>query len=465
MTRLVLVAWFVLLPSLVVAESVTPSIGYTGAPADHGGANCSTCHNSYGPANSATSGSLTVTVGNGGGGYVPSVGQLIRIVVQNPSASTWGFQITIRPENDESVSAGTFSIPSTTLPEQVACDDGTQYGSPPPCGGNILRQFAEHHNAPHGGTGESYEFDVDWVPPAQENGRLHVYVAAVAGNGDGGPQGDYVYTNVQTLTNQGTCNLTGTPVFQSLVNGASFQPGFSSGSMVTIYGSGFETSGYTRTAGPGDYVNGAYPTQLGCVGVEVAGPGIAQPEQIPIAYVSEGQINAQMPNFTGTGPVTVTVTLNPASTSGVNSAIAMLQTLQPFAPAFFTFQNSNSIAAEIANTYTIVAEPSVVAGGSPAAPGDVVSLYGTGFGAVSPAVTAGTLDTGIATLTNSITVTIGGVTVPSQDVLYAGLSPGSISGLYQFNVMIPSSVPSGNEPVVITIGGVETQSSVTIPIQ
>jgi uncharacterized protein (TIGR03437 family) len=465
MARLTLLPLFVLLPAVVVAESLTPSIGYTGAPADHSGANCSTCHNTYGPANSATSGSLTVTVGNGGGGYVPSVAQLIRIVVQNPSASKWGFQITIRSEDEESVSAGTFAIPTTTLPEQVVCDDGTQYGSPAPCGGSILRQFAEHYKAPMGDMGAAYEFDVDWTPPPQELGRLHVYVAAVAANGDGTPYGDYVYTNVQTLSNQGTCNLTGTPVFQSLVNGASFQPGFSSGAMVTIFGSGFETSGFTRTAGPGDYVNGAYPNELGCVGVEVTGPGIEQPVQIPIAYVSEGQINAQMPELTGTGAVMVTVVLNPGSPSGVNAAPATLQTLQAFAPAFFTFQNSSSIAAEDAHTYAIIADPSVVAGGVAAQPGEVISLYGTGFGAVTPSVPVGTLATGAAKLAGSITVSIGGVAVPAQDIQYAGLSPGSISGLYQFNVVIPAGVPSGDEPVVISIGGVETQAGATLPIQ
>ena len=68
------------------------------------------------------------------------------------------------------------------------------------------------------------------------------------------------------LSNVGACTLVGTPVFQNVVNGASFQPGFSSGSMVSIFGSGFQTSGRQRTAGLGDYVNGAFPTELGCVG-------------------------------------------------------------------------------------------------------------------------------------------------------------------------------------------------------
>jgi uncharacterized protein (TIGR03437 family) len=60
---------------------------------------------------------------------------------------------------------------------------------------------------------------------------------------------------------------------------------------------------------------------------------------------------------------------------------------------------------------------------------------------------------------------IGGVTLIPQDVLYSGLSPNSISGLYQFNVRVPASAPDGDVPVSITIGGFTTQSGTTIPVQ
>jgi uncharacterized protein (TIGR03437 family) len=461
MTRLASVALLLIMPAALFAESKTPSIGYTGAPTDHGGQNCSTCHSGL-PLNDP-SGSLQVTFSNGTG-YVPNVQQTIHIVVQHPASSMWGFQITIREQSNETLSSGTFAIPDPTLPEQVVCNDGSQYGSPAPCVNTIPSQFAEHHNAPRGVGGTAYEFDVLWTPPSQEIGRLQVYVAAVAANDDGTPSGDYVYTYTQPLPNVGTCSLEVQPNFQSIVNGASFQPGFSSGSMVTIFGTGFQTSGRQRTAGLGDYVNGAYPTELGCVSVEVTGPGLADPVQLPIAYASFGQINAQMPQFSGTGTVMLTVTVNPGS-NGVNSAVATINTLQPFAPAFFLFPNSMSIAAEEAGTYSIVADSSVVAGASPAKPGDVVSLYGTGFGDVNPPVAAGLLATGMATLTNPFTVTIGGETLDPSDILYAGLSPGSISGLYQFNVRIPSTTPSGEVPVTISIGSVQTQSGATIPIQ
>jgi uncharacterized protein (TIGR03437 family) len=459
MTRLAPVALLGLIPAMALAESVTPSIGYTGAPSDHGGQNCSSCHT--GLRVNDPSGSLKVTVGD----YVPSVQQVISIVVRHPGAARWGFQITIREQSGESLSAGTFALVNSTSPAQVACDDGSQYGSPGPCGSNIERQFAEHLNAPRGDAGAPYEFDVLWTPPEQEIGRLQVYAAAVAANGDGTPEGDYVYTFTQTLNNAGHCALSGVPNFNKIANGASFLPGFSSGSMVSIFGTGFETSGRQRTAGLGDYVNGAYPTELGCVAVEVDGPGLAQPVPLPIAFVNPGQINAQMPEFTGIGSVSLTVTINPGEPNGVNSAVATLNSLQPFAPAFFVFPNSTSIAAEQAETGALVAESSVVAGASPAKPGDIVSLFGTGFGDTSPFVPAGQLDSGIASLTNPIEVTIGGAQLAPSDVLYAGLSPGSISGLYQFNVRIPAGTPSGNIPVTISIGGVETQAGATIPIQ
>ena len=62
-------------------------------------------------------------------------------------------------------------------------------------------------------------------------------------------------------------------------------------------------------------------------------------------------------------------------------------------------------------------------------------------------------------------MTIGGVPVPAADVSYVGLVPQSISGLYQVNVRIPAFVPDGDQPVVITVGGVPSPSTATLPIK
>ena len=46
-----------------------------------------------------------------------------------------------------------FRVTDSSQPEQVVCDDGSQFGSPAPCNGLILRQFAEQLNAPMGDAG------------------------------------------------------------------------------------------------------------------------------------------------------------------------------------------------------------------------------------------------------------------------------------------------------------------------
>lgn len=460
MTRLKLTALAFLIPAALLAESGTPSIGYTGAPADHGGQDCSTCHNSYGPANSNPAGSVQVMVND----YAPNATQLIRIIVQDAQASRWGFQMTIRGQSTPNASAGTLALASPPGPVQIVCDDGTQYGSATGCTNTPLRTFAEHFKAPTT-IGSSYEFDVNWTPPPQEIGRIEVYVAAVGANGDGTPAGDHVYTALKTLQNIGKCDYTTVPTLNAVLNAASFQTSVSPLAMVSITGENFQLSGYTRTAGLGDYVNNAYPTELSCVSVQAQGPGGGSPVLLPITYVDSSQINAQLPASVGTGPVTLTVLMNPGDTNELESPTATLNPIPAFAPAFFLFPKSMNIAAEEAVTGTIVADSSVVAGASSAHAGDIVSLFGTGFGGTNPSVPAGQMASGIATLTSPITVTIGNTTLASSDVLYAGLSPGSIGGLYQFNVRIPANTPSGEAPVTISIGGFQTQAGVTIPIQ
>ncbi|MGP0075987.1 MAG: choice-of-anchor V domain-containing protein [Bryobacteraceae bacterium] len=459
MTRLASVTLLLLMPAAVFAETISPSIGYTGAPADHNGQNCSACHTGN-PLNDS-SGSLQVMVSD----YTAYSTQLIRILIQNANAERFGFQITIRALDTPSASAGTFSLATPPGPVQIVCDDGTQYGSTSGCTNTPLRLFAEHHNAPGGAATKPFEFDVNWTPPAEEVGRIAVYVAAVAANGDNTPLGDYVYTSVTILNNVGACDDTDVPAITTVVNGASFQSQVSSLAMVTLNGSNFHLSGFPRTAGPGDYVGNAYPTELGCISIQAGGPDLANPVLLPIAYVDTYQINAQMPEFMGAGPLTLSVIANPGEPNQLKSPVATLSSIPPFAPAFFLLPKSTSIAAEEAETGAIVADASVVPGASPAKPGDIVALFGTGFGDTNPLVAAGQMASGVARLTNSITVTIGGTTLDASDVLYAGLSPGSISGLYQINVRIPSTAPSGDVPVTISIGGIETQSGATIPIQ
>ena len=96
----------------------------------------------------------------------------------------------------------------------------------------------------------------------------------------------------------------------------------------------------------------------------------------------------------------------------------------------------------------------------PAKPGEIVTLYGTGFGAVTPAVGSGQLAQGETTLVLPLEILIGQAPATKQ---YSGLSPGSV-GLYQFNVVIPDGV-TGTLPVTFTLGGVPGTQTLSIAVQ
>ncbi|MGH9783559.1 MAG: hypothetical protein ACRD88_05185 [Terriglobia bacterium] len=252
------------------------------------------------------------------------------------------------------------------------------------------------------------------------------------------------------------CALTGTPAITGVVNSGSFQAAVAPNSIVTIFGSGFAPQGTSRAVGRLGINETRYPTELACVAVEVAGV------RAPVTFVNPTQLNAQLPSLTITGPVEVRVILNPGRPNEIRS-VALAVPIQERAPAVFTFSGS-SIAAQHSD-YVPVADPAVIATGRPARPGDLIILYGTGFGLTVPAFQAGEITDRTALLRDPVTVNIGGVSVRPEDVLYAGLAPGSISGLYQFNVRIPATVRLGDLPVVIVVGGARTQMGVTIPVR
>jgi uncharacterized protein (TIGR03437 family) len=92
-------------------------------------------------------------------------------------------------------------------------------------------------------------------------------------------------------------------------------------------------------------------------------------------------------------------------------------------------------------------------------PGQIITLYGIGFGALNPAIPAGQIATAANPLATAVTVTIGGV---NATVDYAGASVGSV-GLYQFNVTVPN-VGTGNQPVVVTLGGTAVNPSLLLTV-
>ncbi len=325
-----------------------------------------------------------------------------------------------------------------------------------PCGGG--REFATHSSISNrSGTTGGVEWDIEWTPPANEVGEITLFVAANAADGNSANSNDRIYTTAVKLAAEGACNLAQRPTLRSLANGASFVTTLAPNTLASVFGMDFEVAGRTRQAGTGDFVNGAFPQQLACVAVEIAG------RRAPVTYVQTDQINFQVPSLTQTGPVPVVIILNPGRPNELRSDQGMV-TVAQYSPAWFTF-SGRSIAATTADG-RIVADPAVVTGGVAARRGDIVTLYGTGFGFTEPVYQAGEIPGGIARVRDPITITVGGTMLAASDILYAGLAPGLISGLYQFNIRIPMGVSPGVVPVVATMGGVSTQTAGGgIPVQ
>jgi len=96
---------------------------------------------------------------------------------------------------------------------------------------------------------------------------------------------------------------------------------------------------------------------------------------------------------------------------------------------------------------------SIITAAAPAKPGQIISLYGTGFGATTPTMAAGALVQTVAPLSNPVIVNIGGATA---SVSWGGLSG---AGLYQFNLEVPK-LADGDYEVIAHIANLQSPTGV-----
>lgn len=274
--------------------------------------------------------------------------------------------------------------------------------------------------------------------------------ALQAGNGGSGGDANAVYFTAGIPgPDNGNHGLLGrlqsAPVVSAtnVVNGASYQPAIAPNTWVTITGANL--SGTERLWNNGDFVNGALPTDVDSVGVTVNGT------YAYVEYVSPTQLNVLMPVSLASGQAQVQ-TFN----FGLASAVVNVQ-VQDVAPAFFLQPDGKHIAATHADGSLIA--PAGTARASPAAPGETIVLYGTGFGVTNPATPEGMLITTALPLATTPTITIGST---AAQVAFAGLT---YAGLYQINVTVPASTASGDVPVVALVGSTASPSGAAIAVE
>ena len=223
-----------------------------------------------------------------------------------------------------------------------------------------------------------------------------------------------------------------------MVNAASGAAGVAPGAWISIYGSNLAAA--TRTMSASDLVDNTMPQSLGGVSVQIDGKA-AYPY-----YVSPSQINVLSPSDSAAGSVPVSVT----TSAGTSAAVTAV--MQAILPGWFT--QSSYVRAVRASDGTIIDGTSTAA-----RPGDLLELYGTGFGPTETAVAAGLVFSGAYPVSNAVTVTIGGM---DAVVSFAGLVG---PGLYQVNAVVPAGLPDGDYAVIATCGGVSTQSTAMLKIK
>ena len=170
---------------------------------------------------------------------------------------------------------------------------------------------------------------------------------------------------------------------------------------------------------------------------------------VPIFYATPTQLGIQLPtDLTGTS-ATIQVNVN-----GQPSATRTIS-VDAFSPGIFSFSADGRGPGAITHN-----DPAgtPVSASNPALPGEIIVIYATGLGQVTPAVLTGALASGTVTTVTRATVTIDGL---PAEVQFSGLS-GCCVGVNQINVVVPSNVRVANDvSVTLSIGGKQS-NTVTI---
>jgi uncharacterized protein (TIGR03437 family) len=218
-------------------------------------------------------------------------------------------------------------------------------------------------------------------------------------------------------------------VIYGVTDAASYAPRVTPGELASIFGANLADS--TQQA-PG------FPLPHTMAGATA----FINQASVPLLYVSETQVNFQVPNGLAAGTANMYVTRD-----GGQSAIFQI-TVVSAGPGIFQDTSNHAIAQN--------PDYSTNSSTNPVASGAVLVVYLTGQGPLDNAVPDGTAtpNSPLSSATGTATATIGGT---SATVQFLGLTPGFV-GLAQANILIPP-LATADYPLVITVGGYVSASA------
>lgn len=278
--------------------------------------------------------------------------------------------------------------------------------------------------------------------------------AVVAGNSSGGngfgravplPESKTQWNYITKVGMEGTAPLVRVDWFVESATLNAAWAGYIGGLMTTIFGKNI-------TAREGVIAASGFPlpTEIDGISVELGG------RRVPLYSVSKvngvEQINFLSPYDLApsapTGLDFIHVIVNNNGNSSLPLIVQLLEDRKdiPKVIARFFLQDNGDAQAVHASDGSLITKE------NPARRGEVITLFGTGFGPVQPPVRAG--DAAPAE-PRSWTLSVPSVRfgdAAADDVIFCGLTPG-LAGLYQVDVSVPAGAPSGKVAVTLRSPG------------
>jgi len=241
------------------------------------------------------------------------------------------------------------------------------------------------------------------------------------------------------------------PQITAVVNSASYQQGtLAPGDVIAIFGIGLGPAALTIF----DPTMPPIPTSLPAVAPSTSVTINGTPA--PVLYTSATVVGVTVPYTVSGATASVVVTYGGLASQPVTVTVVAAD------PGVYSLaasgQGQGAILNFVAGNYTINSAA------NPAAKGSIVVMYITGVGLTTSAVDNQLIPASPAvTPVLAPSVSIGG---QGATVLAAQAPPGSIPGLMQLNVTVPSTVTAAVAlPVIVTVGGVASQAALTMGVK
>jgi uncharacterized protein (TIGR03437 family) len=236
-------------------------------------------------------------------------------------------------------------------------------------------------------------------------------------------------------------------VVTSVVNGASFLAGIAPNSWATIRGRNLAPKTDTWD---GSIIAGSLPITLDGVSVTIGGRAAY------VQYISASQINVVVGDV-GAGLMQVVVT----TPAGPSAAFTVLSSA--YSPAFFAWPGDQPVATH--TNFTWAVKNGTFAGTTTVAakPGEVVILWGTGFGPTSPAAPVGVQIPATTTYSTTSLPSISISLIPTT--VYGAALAAGFAALYQVAFQVPDSLPDGDYVVTGTMAGSPFAGSLMLSVR